>query len=115
MLVACFENADNFDRPTRLRYAKVATAAVMVAALGRDMPTVPAPRVSGTALDPDDPLSNEWVVVVVGAHFAAALVARRRSADPGEPDERCYEYAITYDRGLVITAAQSLMQRIDSR
>jgi EAL domain-containing protein (putative c-di-GMP-specific phosphodiesterase class I) len=114
VLVACFEDARNFDRPAQLRYAKVATAAVMVAALGRDMPTVPAPRVRGTALDPDDPLSSEWVVIVVGAHFAAALVARHRSTDAVEPDERCYEYAITYDRGLVIAAAQSLMQRIES-
>ena len=115
VLVACFQDAHNFDRPAQLRYAKVATAAVMVAALGRDMPAVPAPCVRGTALDPDDPLSNEWVVIVVGAHFAAALVARHRSADAVETDERCYEYAITYDRRLVIAAARSLMQRIESR
>jgi EAL domain-containing protein (putative c-di-GMP-specific phosphodiesterase class I) len=115
VLVACFEDAHNFDRPTQLRYTKVATTAVMVAVLGRDMPNVPAPCVSGTALDPDDPLSSEWVVIVLGAHFAAALVARHRSADAVELDERCYEYAITYDRRLVIAAAQSLMQRIESR
>jgi EAL domain-containing protein (putative c-di-GMP-specific phosphodiesterase class I) len=114
VLVACFEDAHNFDRPTQLRYAKVATAAVMVAVLGRDMPTVPAPRVRGTSLDPADPLSNEWAVIVVGAHFAAALVARHRAADPAEPDERRFDYAITYDRRLVIAAARSVMQRIES-
>ncbi len=115
VLVACFEDVHNFDRSTQMRYAKVATAAVMVAALGRDMPTVPAPRVRGTSLDASDPLSNEWVVIVVGAHFTAALVARHRSADPAEPDERHFDYAITYDRRLVIAAAQSVMQRIEAR
>ena len=102
-------------RLTRLRYAKVAAAAVMVAVLGRDMPTEPAPRVRGTPLDPDDPLAEEWVVIVVGAHFAAALVARHPPTDAVEPDESAYEFAITYDRDLVIAAAQSLVQRIESR
>jgi hypothetical protein len=115
VLVACFEEAHRFNRRTRLRYAKVAAAAVMVAALGRDMPTEPAPRVRGTPLDPDDPLANEWVVIVVGAHFAAALVARHPPTDVAEPDESVYEFAITYNRDLVIAAAQSLMQRIESR
>lgn len=79
------------------------------------MPTDPAPRVRGTPLDPDDPLADEWVVIVVGAHFAAALVARRVADDPTAPDNSVYEFAITYERSLVIAAAQSLMQRIESR
>jgi DICT domain-containing protein len=115
VLVACFQQAARFDRPTRTRYAKVATAAVMVAALGRDMPAEPAPRVRGTPLHPDDPLANEWVVIVVGAHFGAALVARHPPTDATTPDDTVYEFAITYDRDLVIAAARSLMQRIQSR
>ena len=115
VLVACFQQAARFDRLTRMRYAKVAASAVMVAALGRDMPAEPAPRVRGTPLDPDDPLANEWVVIVVGAHFAAALVARHPPTDFAESDESVYEFAITYDRDLVIAAARSLMQRIESR
>jgi EAL domain-containing protein (putative c-di-GMP-specific phosphodiesterase class I) len=115
VLVACFQEAQHFDCPTQRRYANVAESAVMVAALSRDMPTDPAPRVRGTPLDPDDPLANEWVVIVVAAHFSAALVARHRPLDIVEPEGASYEFAITYDRGLVIAAAQSLMQRIESR
>ena len=115
VLVACFQEAHRFSRLTRRRYAKVAAAAVMVAVLGRDMPTEPAPQVRGTPLDPDDPLADEWAVIVVGAHFAAALVARHPPTDAIEPDESAYEFAITYDRDLVIAAAQSLVQRIESR
>jgi EAL domain-containing protein (putative c-di-GMP-specific phosphodiesterase class I) len=115
VLLVCFEEAHKFNRRTRRRYANVAAAAVMVAALGRDMPTEPAPRVRGTPLEPNDPLADEWVVIVVGAHFGAALVARHPPTDAAEPDESVYEFAITYDRDLVIAAAQSLMQRIKSR
>ncbi len=115
VLVACFQDAHRFTRLTRLRYARVAAAAVMVAVLGRDMPAEPAARVRGTPLDPDDPLADEWVVIVVGAHFAAALVARHPPTDAIEPDESAYEFAITYDRDLVIAAAQSLVQRVESR
>jgi hypothetical protein len=59
-------------------------------------------------------------VVVVAAHFSAALVARRprpeiptdgaRRLDPSE--ELPYDFAVTYDRDLAIAAAQSLVQRI---
>jgi len=115
VLVACFQEARRFTRLTRLRYAKVAANAVMVAVLGRDMPAEPAPRVRGTALDPDDPLAEEWVVIVVGTHFGVALVARHPPTGRGEPDDSAYEFAITYDRGLVIAAAQSLVQRVESR
>jgi EAL domain-containing protein (putative c-di-GMP-specific phosphodiesterase class I) len=115
VLVACFQEPQHFDRPTRRRYAHVAESAVMVAALGRDMPTDPAPRVRGTRLDPDDPVADEWVVIVVAAHFGAALVARHAAPGIVEPEVASYEFAITYDRGLVIAAAQSLMQRIESR
>ena len=115
VLVACFQEARHFDCPTQRRYAIVAESAVMVAALGRDMPTEPAPRVRGTPLDPEDPLADEWVVIVVAAHFGAALVARHLPPDIAEPQVAAYEFAITYDRGLVIAAAQALMQRIDSQ
>jgi len=115
VLVACFQGMHRFTRRTRMRYAKVATTAVMVAALGRDMPTEPAPNVRGTALDLGDPLAKAWVVIVVGAHFAAALVARHPSTAVAEYDDSVYEFAITYDRDLVICAARSLVQRIESR
>jgi len=114
VLVACFQEPTQFSRLIRLRYAKVAQAAVMVAAVGRGMPTDPAPRVRGTPLDPDDPLADEWVVIVVGAHFAAALVARR-AAGHTTAGESLFEFAITYERSLAIAAARSLMQRIESR
>jgi hypothetical protein len=61
-------------------------------------------------------------VVVVGTHFGAALVARQARPGSDYPTERPvdrgddtpYDFAVTYDRELVIAAAQSLVQRIDA-
>jgi hypothetical protein len=48
---------------------------------------------------------------VVGAHYAAALVARDLG-DHGPEAARRFDYALTHDRGLAIAAAASLMRRV---
>jgi EAL domain-containing protein (putative c-di-GMP-specific phosphodiesterase class I) len=77
VLVACFEDAGKFGAALARRYARLAAAAVMVGTVGVGMPAEPAKGVRGTSLRADDPLAQEWVVVVVGTHFGAALVARQ--------------------------------------
>jgi diguanylate cyclase (GGDEF)-like protein/PAS domain S-box-containing protein len=50
-------------------------------------------------------------VVVLAPHFAAALLARDLGGEA--PDlERTFEFALTYDRDVVVAAAQSLMSRV---
>ena len=122
MLVACFEDAGKFGAGLARRYARLAAAAVMVGTVGVGMPAEPVKGVRGTALRADDPLAQEWVVVVIGTHFGAALVARQPRPGSDNLTERpvdrggdtSYDFAVTYDRDLVIAAAQSLMQRIDA-
>jgi DICT domain-containing protein len=67
--------------------------------------------VRGADLDPDDPVAGEWDVVVVSPHFAAALVARDLG-DQGPDLERRFDYAVTYDRALVVDVARDLMRRV---
>jgi EAL domain-containing protein (putative c-di-GMP-specific phosphodiesterase class I) len=111
VLLAGFQHDRNFDRRTRDRYARAATRATMVAVLGVAMDHQPAEGVRGTALHGDDPLAHEWVVIVVGPHFSAALVAVELPRDdPATP--RQFRYAITHDRELVIAAARPLLQRM---
>jgi DICT domain-containing protein len=101
-------------------YARLAKATLMTAVFGHEMPEVPAHGVPGTSLINRDPLAQEWAVVVVAAHFIAALVARRpRPEFPTGGDLRLdpsedlpYDFAVTYDRDLAIAAAQSLVQRV---
>ena len=66
--------------------------------LGQDMPSEPAHGVRGALVHATDPLRLEWTVAVVSPHFAAALTAY----DLGEeaPDDRRYEFVLTYDREL---------------
>jgi diguanylate cyclase (GGDEF)-like protein/PAS domain S-box-containing protein len=49
--------------------------------------------------------------VVLGPHFAAALLARDLG-DTGPDLQRTFEYALTYDRDTVIRAAQALLIRV---
>ena len=75
------------------------------------MPPTPAHGVRGTALHPGDPLRGEWDVIMVGPHFAAALVARDRGDDGPDADRR-FDFVITHDRGLVVRAAQPLLDKL---
>lgn len=60
---------------------------------------------------PSDPISEEWAVIVLGARYAAALVAR--DLGDGGPDAyRRFTYSITHDRSLVIEAARGMLRRV---
>ena len=49
-------------------------------------------------------MRGEWDVVVIGPHFAAALLARDLG-DTGPDMQRTFDDALTYDRDTVIRAA----------
>ncbi len=120
VLVACFEDARYFGAALARRYARLAATTLLIAVFGHGMVAEPAAGVRGTSLSDRDPLAQEWVVVVIAAHFSAALVARRprQQTTSGHElrldssEDLPYEFAVTYDRDLAIAAAQSLVQRI---
>ncbi|WP_143556740.1 sensor domain-containing phosphodiesterase [Sanguibacter antarcticus] len=111
LLLATFEHARFFTAATVARYVTMGRHLPFVGVFGIDMPRTPAPGVRGSALDPQDPLAAEWTVVVLGAHEAAALMARDLG-DTGPDREREFEFVVTHDRGLVTAAAQSLVGRL---
>jgi EAL domain-containing protein (putative c-di-GMP-specific phosphodiesterase class I) len=114
VLVAGFERARFFGPATARRYAELAHRLAFVCAFGVDMPRTPAPGVRGQPLSPTDPLTREWTVVVLGAHRAAALVARDVGSQ-GDDGDREFDFVVTYDRAVVIAAAQCLVGRIAPR
>ncbi len=75
VLLAAFQTRERFTPGTELRYAGYAERVAFVAAFGIDMEPEPVPGIRGGQLDPGDPLVGEWDVLVLGPHFAAALVA----------------------------------------
>jgi EAL domain-containing protein (putative c-di-GMP-specific phosphodiesterase class I) len=111
VLLACFQEARHFSPGTRARFGRLAARAALTGALGVGMAAVPAPGVRGAPLGPGDPLRGEWDVIMVGPHFAAALVARD-CGDDGPDADRRFDFVITHDRDLVIRAAQPLLDRL---
>lgn len=114
LVASTFQHSGNFTRSTARRYAELARLTGFVCAFGADLPSEPAPGVRSGVLDPADPVYGEWDVVVLSPHFSAALLARDlRTTGSGEA-EREFEYALTYERGTVVRAAQTLLLRVDS-
>ena len=108
VLLACFQEAQNFTAATARRYTAIAQRSPLVAALGMDLTDEPAPGVRGAHFTAGDALRGEWNVLVVGPHQAAALVARDLG-DQGPEADRRFTFATTYDRALVVAAARSLL------
>jgi DICT domain-containing protein len=107
VLLACFQDVDRFGEPTRRRYEHLATRGVFTAILARDMPTEPGSGIRGARLEPSDPITQEWAVIVLGIQFAAALLAKERANDRG-----VFDFVVTHDRDAAIAAARPVIRRI---
>jgi DICT domain-containing protein len=112
VLLSAFQDAERFTPATRRRYEALARRASLVAAFGIGLPAAPVHGVRGAELATDDALAGEWSVIVLGPHFAGALVARDLG-DTDRPDrDRRFSFATVYDRPLVIATARTLIARI---
>lgn len=111
VVFGCFQRDMHLTAATRRRYERLATRGSLVAALGHSIDPAPAEGVRGVAVPLDDPLVNEWTVVVLSSHFSAALIAHDLG-DEGPDGLRRFDYVITYDRDLVIDAARLLFGRV---
>ena len=118
VVLATYEEAANFNEPVRERYETLACSAAFVGVLGRGLVTNPGRGVRGAPLTPDDPLTREWDIAVVGPHFAAALVAHDITLAAGPAPiasadrDRPFDYVLTHDRALVLDVARTLMARM---
>ena len=109
LIASAFQSAERFTPLTAGRYRLLGARAAFTAALGVGMPAQPAAGVRGAALRDDDPLRDEWSVVVLGPHFAGALVAKELDGPGGRAD---FIYAVTYQRDLVVRAATALLRQV---
>ncbi len=111
MVLTALQSADRFTRHTAALYARLAVTAPLVAVLGRDIAPVPAEGVRGVRLEADDPLGDEWTIVVLGARTAAALIANDCGDITSDQDRR-FSFAITHDRDVVTQVARALIDRV---
>jgi DICT domain-containing protein len=115
VILSAFQDAKHFTPATVKRYEVLARSSSLVAALGVGLGDEPARGVRGAQLDPSDVLAGEWSVIVLGPHFAGALVGRDLGDDDVADRERRFAFVTVYDRGLVIAAARTLLARIAPR
>jgi len=111
VILSAFQDARHFTPKTVRRYEMLVRSSSLVAAFGVGLGDEPVRGVRGAHLEPDDPLAGEWSVVVLGPHFAGALVAQDLGDDGADRDRR-FTFATVYDRTLVIAAARTLLARI---
>ncbi len=114
VVAATFQEARHVTRSTAQRYTELAAATGFVCVVGEGLDVEPLPGIRGASLDAGDPVRHEWDVVVLGPHFAAALLARDLGSTGPDPD-RQFEYALTYDRPTVVHAARALLSRVVPR
>jgi EAL domain-containing protein (putative c-di-GMP-specific phosphodiesterase class I) len=115
IVLTALQHGRYLDSATRARYEQLAETCPLVAVFGEQLPDDAGQGVRGVALTAPDPLCLEWTVIALGAHTAAALIARQHD-DPGTPKpeaDRRFDFVISYDRQLVTKAARNLLDRID--
>lgn len=113
MVLAAFQSGDHFGPPTRARYTALAKARPLVAVFGRDLAASHSSALRTVNLDSADPLCGQWVVVTLGPHTAAAMIARERDGEAnGAEDDRRFDFVVTHDRAIVTVAASTLLQRV---
>jgi len=116
IVLTTVQKHSNFNHETRQRYTTLAERSPLVLVFGVGVPEDLTPRVRWVDIAPEDPLSSEWTIVVLGPHTAAALIAQEQFPSPGPahlPDsDRRFEAAITFDRATVTRAARTLMARL---
>ncbi len=111
VVLGAFEDARYFTSDPALRYARLATRCPIVAAFGVGLPLAPIRGVRGVSLSADDALRREWIVAVVGAHYAGALIAQDLG-DDGPDRLRRFAFVLTHDYDTVLAAARSLLARV---
>ncbi len=104
---ACLQDARYLTSRTRQVYAELAARGAQVHLFARGLQAWVAPGVRGIDLDDDDPLVDQWTVVLTGDRpwcFAAQDLDVPGAAD----EQRSFSWALTYDPHVVARVAALL-------
>ena len=113
MVLTTVQHHRYFDRQIRDRYLGLAEISPLVAVFGQGVPADVAPGLRGVCLEPDDPLCDEWTVLTLGPHTAAALIAREQHGPRGTGESgRRFDFVVTHDRAIITAAARALLNRV---
>lgn len=99
-VAASLQDARFLTDRTRGVYAELAAAGAPARLHARGLQSWVAPGVTGVELDDDDPLVDEWVVVLPGSR--PVVLAATDLGDPDQLDaERSFRYAVSHDPHVV--------------
>lgn len=110
VVLGTFQHARHFTVATALRWDRLAQTTALAGVYGVGVQPMADGAVVHAALDPDDPLADEWNVAVLAPHFSALLAARDRH-DDGSDLDRSFDFVQTYDRATVIRAVHAILDR----
>ena len=110
VVLGTFQHARHFTVATSQRWDRLAQATALAGVYGVGVRPMTDGAVMHAALDPDDPLADEWNVAVLAPHFSALLAARDRHDDTDDLD-RTFDFVQTYDRATVTRAIHSILDR----
>ncbi|TAF52248.1 MAG: GAF domain-containing protein [Oscillatoriales cyanobacterium] len=127
LAIATFQS-ERFYRLEAGRYARIAkqTPQVYVLSAPETEFQSGSHRYETIAFDPSEPLSREWNLVVLSERYGSCLVCEERTHSPivsaplltnSSPDAdpvRRFEGIWTFDRDVVVHAADLLLQRIET-
>jgi hypothetical protein len=106
-VAATLQDQRYFTDRTREVYTALAAAGAPARLHARGLQTWLAPGVVGVSLDEDDPLVDEWTVVLPGVEPVVFAATDLRT--PGcEDDDRCFSYGVSRDPALVLACGRLL-------
>jgi Sensory domain in DIguanylate Cyclases and Two-component system len=110
VVVATLQDARFVTPATRDVYAALAAAGASTTLHARGLQSWLAPGVVGVSLDDDDPLVDEWTMVLPSPS-GPVVFAATDLAEPYHQDlERCFLYAVSHDPE-VVQACLALLAR----
>lgn len=112
--MACLQDARFLTETTVGVYAELARRGAQVLVLGRGVQASVAPGVEGVDLDDDDPLGDEWTVLLAGRTFRCFVALDRLDA-PEQDGDRTFRWAETDDHRVVAQVYEVLAGDVRSR
>ncbi|WP_299568927.1 EAL domain-containing protein [uncultured Williamsia sp.] len=113
VVLGTFQHARHFTVATSLRWDRLAQTTALAGVYGVGVRSMTDGAVVHAALDPDDPLADEWNVAVLAPHFSALLAARDRH-DGADDLDRTFDFVQTYDRATVTRAIHAILDRFSA-
>ena len=106
-VAAALQDARHLTDRTRGVYAELAGRGASARLHARGLQAWLAPGVEGVCLDDDDPLGDEWVVVLPGPEQVVLAATDLHTAD-GDDADRCFTYGVSRDPHVVASCGRLL-------